>query len=296
MTKTGAGLLCATVGLCMGLAAVYAAALAERNGATDKQAAGASAERSADGVGSQNPAESKKEKAEEPLKLPRWWGDNPLPFVKSNCMRCHLTAGRELTYPVQDFARSVHDYQEMSCSDCHGGNLEDDALAHEEEFGFIGTKLSAHMAGCAECHAEQASAFKQGAHYWDLSKSINIEYPVCIDCHGHHDIAKPPKGFALRLVCTDCHENFAEQMPGLASVVAENDRLWQVLREVRRVRRDAETAIPDEFYDAVASARAATAALIHPAEKITENQAAALNKKVERLRKDLETWLQIRKN
>ena len=66
-----------------------------------------------------------------------------MPMVKSNCVRCHLTAGRELTAPAQDFARSVHDLHGMTCSDCHGGNRDKDSSAHEEEFGFIGTKLSA---------------------------------------------------------------------------------------------------------------------------------------------------------
>ena len=129
------------------------------------------------------------------VKLPSWWkAGDPVPHVKSNCVRCHLTAGRELTAPVQDFARSVHDLQGMTCSDCHGGNREKDSEAHEEEFGFIGTKLSAHMAGCAECHAEQAEQVKSGPHYWDFSKKINLAYPVCIDCHGHHDVRKAARG------------------------------------------------------------------------------------------------------
>ena len=34
--------------------------------------------------------------------------DEHLPIEKTNCVRCHLTAGRELTVPVRDFARSVH--------------------------------------------------------------------------------------------------------------------------------------------------------------------------------------------
>ena len=66
--------------------------------------------------------------ADANVKLPGWWkAGEPVPNVKSNCVRCHLTAGRELTAPVQDFARSVHDLQGMTCSDCHGGNRENDS-------------------------------------------------------------------------------------------------------------------------------------------------------------------------
>src|SRR5208337_2615168 len=79
----------------------------------------------------------------QPLKLPAWWkkGD-PLPIEKSNCVRCHLTAGRELTIPVRDFARSIHDLAKLTCNKCHGGDTKNDATAHEAEHGFIGTKLS----------------------------------------------------------------------------------------------------------------------------------------------------------
>src|SRR5436305_10107290 len=98
-----------------------------------------------------------------PLKLPANWNPrDPLPIEKTNCVRCHLTAGRELTVPVRDFARSVHDRANLSCNDCHGGNTAEDATAHEAEHGFIGTKLSAHMSACASCHGLEARWWQQG--------------------------------------------------------------------------------------------------------------------------------------
>ncbi len=55
--------------------------------------------------------EDDKDKADtKALKLPEWWpAGDPLPIAKTNCVRCHLTAGRELTVPLREFARSVHD-------------------------------------------------------------------------------------------------------------------------------------------------------------------------------------------
>src|SRR5580698_9181358 len=226
------------------------------------------------------------------VKLPKWWkAGDPVPHVKSNCVRCHLTAGRELTAPVQDFARSVHDLQGMTCSDCHGGNREKDSEAHEEEFGFIGTKLSAHMAGCAECHAEQAEAVKSGPHYWDFSKQVNLKYPVCSDCHGHHDVEKPPAEFSLKTVCRECHLNFEHDMPHAAAVVIENDRLWDVIRKVQERNVKNEKPVPDQFHQDLETARHLTAELIHPAHKITEKQAAELNVHVQMVRGGLERWL-----
>jgi Cytochrome c3 len=230
--------------------------------------------------------------AEAPVRLPRWWkAGDPVPIVKSNCVRCHLTAGRELTAPAQDFARSVHDLHGMTCSDCHGGNRDKDESAHEAEFGFIGTKLSAHMAGCAECHGEQAAAVKSGPHYWDFSKQVNLKYPVCSDCHGHHDVERPPAEFALKTVCRECHLNFEHDMPALAEVVIENDRLWGVIRKVQDRNLTNDKPVPEQFHHDLEAARHLTATLIHPARKISEKQAGELNTQVKAVRSRLEQWL-----
>jgi hypothetical protein len=229
---------------------------------------------------------------EKPLQLPKGWSPaDPLPFQKSNCVRCHLKAGRELTTPVRDFARSIHDRNRLSCNDCHGGNTDEDGSAHEEQHGFIGTKLSAHMAACADCHSRQAQTFRKGKHYWDLTKSINRKYPVCIDCHGNHDVGKPPAEFSLMNVCTDCHKQFAKDMPHTAAVVTENDRLWVVLRKVYAKDTKVENPAPEAFQDEIERLRARTARLMHHATPITAEDAKGLNEQVNRLREGLEDWL-----
>jgi hypothetical protein len=229
---------------------------------------------------------------DKPLKLPAWWqAGDPLPAEKTNCVRCHLTAGRELTAPVRDFARSAHDRAGLSCNDCHGGDTKNDATAHEAEHGFIGTKLSAHMAACAGCHTGQAQTFAKGKHFWDLSKGINRRFPVCIDCHGNHDIGKPPPDFALTNVCTDCHKQFARDMPQAAAVVAGNDQLWKVLRQVHAKNKDAADPTPERFRRDVDRARAATSRLIHRAGPITSEEAQAVNDRVRKLRDGLTAWL-----
>jgi hypothetical protein len=233
---------------------------------------------------------------EKPLQLPAGWkAGDPLPVVKTNCVRCHLTAGRELTVPVRDFARSVHDRTRLSCNDCHGGNTAEDASAHEAEHGFIGTKLSAHMAVCAECHPREAQSFRKGKHYWDLSKRINRDYPVCIDCHGNHDIGRPPPEFSLTNVCTDCHKQFAAEMPSAAAVVTENDRLWEVLRKVHTKNSKEEDPTPARFREELAHVRFATAQLLHRARPVTALEAQGLNERVRRLREGLEGWLKEQK-
>jgi hypothetical protein len=239
-----------------------------------------------------SPDKTTKPAADKTLKLPDGWNPaDPLPYEKTNCVRCHLKAGRELTTPVRDLARSIHDRNHLSCNDCHGGNTEDDAAAHEPQFDFIGTKLSAHMKACAGCHTRQAQAFRKSKHYWDLAKSINRKYPVCIDCHGNHDVGKPPAEFTLTNVCTDCHKQFAKDMPNAAAVVAENDRVWQVLRKVHARNNKEENPTPEAFQDEVDRVRAKTARLMHHAAPVSADEAKALNDEARRLREGLEGWL-----
>jgi hypothetical protein len=242
--------------------------------------------------------DSKKQPAgkDAPLKLPKEWNPkDPLPIVKSNCVRCHLNAGRELTAPLRDFARSVHDLVHLSCNDCHGGDTENDATAHESEHGFIGTKMSAHVAACASCHVSEAKVFAGSKHYWDLSKRINRDYPVCLDCHGNHDIGRPPDDFAMTTVCADCHKKFDKDFPQAAAVVAENDRLWKLLRQVQAKNVDAADPIPPQFAREIGKVRTATAKLAHHAAKVSPEEAKSLNERVDKLCHGLEEWLRTTK-
>jgi hypothetical protein len=231
----------------------------------------------------------------EPLKVPpNWPANHPLPQVATNCVRCHLTAGRELTAAARDFAHSVHDLNQMSCSDCHGGNTEDDVKAHEDEFGFIGTKLSAHIKKCGECHAEEAETIASGPHHWDFSKRINTKYPMCIDCHGNHDIGNPPADFKLADVCADCHRNFQQKFPQIAAIVAQEDQLWQTIVALREAKLGATTKrVPDELEPDVAAVRHDAMQAFHASKELSPEQAKDLAARMATLRSKLQNWLKM---
>ncbi len=226
------------------------------------------------------------------VKPKNWPEGHPLPLVGSNFVACHLTAGRELTAAVQNFVRSVHDVNEMTCYDCHGGNTVDDVKAHEGAFGFIGTKKSTHIEHCSECHSEAADVLASGPHHWDFSKRINTEYPLCFDCHGNHDIGNPPADFKLAAMCGDCHDKPEKEFPNLASVVAENDRLWASMRKVRQRNLAAANPLPEEFRQDVDALRGDTMQVMHKAQEIPAQKAEALNKRASALRTRLDKWLQ----
>lgn len=224
-----------------------------------------------------------------------WPAGHPLPEVASNCAACHLTAGRELTDAVVHFVRSVHDLQGLTCYDCHGGNREVDARAHEEAFGFIGTKLSAHLKVCSECHTDEAERLAAGPHHWDFSKRVNTQYPTCIDCHGNHDIGNPPADFKLANMCLDCHHKLDKDYPQIASVVTHGDQLAEVLREVRKKTIAEPDPVPEPFRKDLASLRTDTMQAIHGSKEIPADQAQDLNRRSDKIRNALQEWLKSAK-
>jgi hypothetical protein len=128
-----------------------------------------------------------------------------------------------------------------------------------------------------------------------LTKSINRKYPACVDCHGNHDIGKPPTEFALTNVCTDCHKQFAKDMPEAAAVVFENDLLWKTLRQIQAKNKDVGEPIPETFQRERERVRSATGRLIHRPGPITAQEAQAVNEQSKHLRQGLEAWLKQQK-
>lgn len=201
----------------------------------------------------------------------------PKPVEETNCVRCHLTAGRELTEAVHTFAHSVHDLEAgISCHDCHGGNLEDDAKAHFAEFGFIGTKLSAHLAKCQECHQEQHELLASGPHQWDHQKRLNIQRPLCVDCHGNHDVGNPPKEFSMSLVCSECHRGYAARFPEYARITDAHDALWAAILKWQDGDPDREARVPDDLAESLAEIRTQTAEIVHASKPIDGASASEL--------------------
>jgi hypothetical protein len=210
--------------------------------------------------------------------------DRPVPQEQTNCVRCHLTAGRELTEAVHTFAHSVHDVSAgVTCHDCHGGNTVDDAKAHMAEFDFIGTKMSAHLEKCQSCHEDQHKDLASGPHAWDHTKKLNIRYPLCVDCHGNHDVGNPPAEFSLSLVCNECHRGYKQKFESLAKLTDAEDQMWGAILKWKGTQKDPKLRVPADQENALADIRKSASAFIHQSKAPTDEQIAPLVEKMKKL-------------
>jgi predicted CXXCH cytochrome family protein len=138
----------------------------------------------------------------------------PAPDVET-CLACHgdpeLTTttadGRALKLHVDGgvFSQSVH--AKLSCVDCHVGMTE---VPHEPRTFRSGRELSlAYAEQCRKCHFENYTKTLDSVHQSAVARG-DITSPVCVDCHGSHDIQKPAQPRTrISDTCSRCHEGVA---------------------------------------------------------------------------------------
>lgn len=139
--------------------------------------------------------------------------------LATTCGTCHADAeflARHkipLARPVEAYRLSVHgralergDARAASCSDCHGSHA---ILAARDPRAKINHwNVSAT---CGACHARIQEAYAQSVHGQASARGVR-DSPVCIDCHGEHDILAPSEPGSLvnparvsRVTCGHCH-------------------------------------------------------------------------------------------
>lgn len=126
-----------------------------------------------------------------------------------SCFHCH-------SRQVQEFTRSIHFDKNISCTDCHGGDVHINGTA--VSIGSMLTNFTGVPARkgitqtCSKCHGEAAGTYRESIHWQELNKGVAIA-ATCTDCHGTHNIlpstdanssANPEN---VPLLCAGCHEN-----------------------------------------------------------------------------------------
>jgi DmsE family decaheme c-type cytochrome len=109
--------------------------------------------------------------------------------INERCLTCHVSGKEQM-----DFARSVHNKNNVSCLDCHSSH-------HSKDSEFLLVKKQPEL--CYTCHAAQKPQFAMPFHH-----RVNEGLIKCDDCHNPHGTvqAKQVRTSAVQdAVCYTCH-------------------------------------------------------------------------------------------
>lgn len=114
------------------------------------------------------------------------------------CKRCHFDNYARTLDSMHFDALAEGKEDAPLCTDCHG--------AHNV------TRLTQSRVGvaktCAKCHDDIYDEYKNSVHGWALTEEDNKDVPVCITCHGVHNIAEARTASFRQAsvgLCAGCH-------------------------------------------------------------------------------------------
>lgn len=116
------------------------------------------------------------------------------------CLACHTSISR---YPH-------HEEEQVTCVACHGeavskGNITYATLRVQLPYADRREMTLTINEACRSCHEREFEVAGDSAHVRVL-RGGNREAPVCVDCHGSHDITPPEEPRAkISHTCGKCH-------------------------------------------------------------------------------------------
>ncbi len=163
----------------------------------------------------------------------------PPPHANANCLMCHTDQGLKgiaqngeslsLYIDAAGYSRSLHAQAGLTCQSCHiektgyphtesqitclechnenGGDVKPESvelivtLAHPDARDLTLT----HNETCRSCHLDKFEQSSDSAHA-RVQAGGNRDSPVCVDCHGSHDIQPPDQPREkINQTCSNCH-------------------------------------------------------------------------------------------
>jgi predicted CXXCH cytochrome family protein len=152
-------------------------------------------------------------------------GKGALASEEQYCMKCHSRqtilrfkngGSRPMKVDLITLKTSVHG--KLDCSDCHFGFSSDEHP--QRNFRTARDFTLASSESCRRCHFDKYTKTLEGIHYAILSQG-QMNAPVCIDCHGSHEIARVGRErTASAKRCQRCHskeyDDYAKSVHGSA--------------------------------------------------------------------------------
>ncbi len=126
-----------------------------------------------------------------------------------SCFHCH-------SKEVKDFASSIHYNKNISCTDCHGGDININGSIvsiNVMHTNFTGAPSRVNLTGfCSKCHEQTTKVYEKSIHWQKLVAGVT-QAASCTDCHGTHNILSSKDANSttykdnIPLLCGNCHEN-----------------------------------------------------------------------------------------
>ncbi len=178
--------------------------------------------------------------ARVPLAVAQEVTPTPQPHGNANCLMCHSDPGFTGNLPTGEtvslhvnpgtYYRSVHadagleclachtdqknyphQTSQLTCLECHGelgGDKQTQYQPLSVALSYPNAREITLVANeaCRACHAEKFEEAMDSAHARVLAGG-NRDAPVCVDCHGSHDITPPDQPRArISQTCARCHQ------------------------------------------------------------------------------------------
>lgn len=141
-----------------------------------------------------------------------------------SCVDCHkntdfMVTNKKLYDYFQRWQNSAHGQEDVTCSDCHGGNPQSSAkaAAHKSMTGLPGRSITFKRVPkiCGDCHDDLYNAYVTSKHYQHLDKKKQVEQgPNCVTCHGSVS-AKALDVTSVRATCANCHNAKTKNHPNI---------------------------------------------------------------------------------
>jgi hypothetical protein len=155
--------------------------------------------------------------------LTKPWGVEVPPVEDNVCVSCHVSEQIKAEYRQipNEWRKSWHYENGVSCNDCHGGDPEDELMAMSPERGFVGVPSERDIPEfCGKCHIGILENYLESGH--GISLKEKGFGPTCVTCHGSHDIQKASIEIINETRCTMCHGYERARIMKAALLVTEN--------------------------------------------------------------------------
>lgn len=114
------------------------------------------------------------------------------------CQKCHSSNYEKTLDSIHSSIAETGDLKTPICTDCHGAH---DISSPNQPRSLVSTT-------CGNCHTQIHEQYVASVHGKALIDEINMDVPVCTDCHGVHNIQDPrTPEFHVETpdLCARCH-------------------------------------------------------------------------------------------